>query len=178
MERGKSKGFANSIGDWMNATATDAVVAGSTNAIEVSSERSESSRPSFRPCHARSPYDSLEWRELSDDDARQSGTARRCSTRIDTMPMQFPRVAHKAERQRASRCLHRSNVADFDVPFASRSRSNSIARHYSVTRHSLQARQVAASRPTHSTLVTSRFCGRPADSTVAFGTFAALAVLT
>jgi hypothetical protein len=42
MERGKSKGFANSIGDWMNATATDAVVAGSTNAIEVSSERSES----------------------------------------------------------------------------------------------------------------------------------------
>jgi len=42
MERGKSKGFTNSIGE---VIATDGAVkmdAGSTNAIEVNSERSES----------------------------------------------------------------------------------------------------------------------------------------
>jgi hypothetical protein len=42
MERGKSKGFANSIGDLMNATVAAAMGGGSTKAIEVSSERSES----------------------------------------------------------------------------------------------------------------------------------------
>jgi hypothetical protein len=42
MERGKSKGFANSIGDWMNFAAADIAGGGSTKAIEVTKERSES----------------------------------------------------------------------------------------------------------------------------------------
>lgn len=42
MERGKSKGFANSIGDLIAADAATATDGGSTKAIEVTSERSES----------------------------------------------------------------------------------------------------------------------------------------
>ena len=42
MERGKSKGFANSIGDLIAADAATATHEGSTKAIEVTSERSES----------------------------------------------------------------------------------------------------------------------------------------
>ena len=42
MERGKSKGFANSIGDFIAADAATAAGGGSTKAIEVTSERSES----------------------------------------------------------------------------------------------------------------------------------------
>jgi hypothetical protein len=42
MERGKSKGFANSIGDFIAADAATAAGGGRTKAIEVSSERSES----------------------------------------------------------------------------------------------------------------------------------------
>ncbi|HUC54113.1 MAG TPA: hypothetical protein VMR90_08705 [Candidatus Cybelea sp.] len=42
MERGKSKGFANSIGDLTDATVAVVEGEGSTNAIEVTSERSES----------------------------------------------------------------------------------------------------------------------------------------
>ena len=42
MERGKSKGFANSIGDLIAADAATATDGGSTKAIEVTSERSVS----------------------------------------------------------------------------------------------------------------------------------------
>ncbi len=42
MERGRSKGFANSIGDSIAAAAAMATDGGSTKAIEVTSERSES----------------------------------------------------------------------------------------------------------------------------------------
>jgi len=42
MERGKSKGFANSIGDLIAVAAATATEGGSTKAIEVTSERSES----------------------------------------------------------------------------------------------------------------------------------------
>jgi hypothetical protein len=42
MERGKPKGFANSIGDLIAADAATATDGGSTKAIEVTSERSES----------------------------------------------------------------------------------------------------------------------------------------
>ncbi len=42
MERGKSKGFANSIGDLIAVDAATATDGGSTKAIEVTSERSES----------------------------------------------------------------------------------------------------------------------------------------
>jgi len=42
MERRKSKGFANSIGDLIAAPAVAATAGGSTKAIEVTSERSES----------------------------------------------------------------------------------------------------------------------------------------
>jgi hypothetical protein len=42
MEHGKSKGFANSIDDSIAADAATATDGGSTKAIEVTSERSES----------------------------------------------------------------------------------------------------------------------------------------
>src|SRR6266403_5649876 len=42
MERGESKGFANTIGDLIAADAATATDGGSTKAIEVTSERSES----------------------------------------------------------------------------------------------------------------------------------------
>jgi hypothetical protein len=42
MKRRKSRGFANSIGDWMNTTVAAASAGGSTKAIEVSKDRSES----------------------------------------------------------------------------------------------------------------------------------------
>jgi hypothetical protein len=42
MERGKSNGLANSMGDLIAADAATATDVGSTNAIEVISERSES----------------------------------------------------------------------------------------------------------------------------------------
>jgi len=42
MEHGKSKGFANSIGDSIAADAATATHGGSTKAIEETSERSES----------------------------------------------------------------------------------------------------------------------------------------
>jgi len=42
MERGKSKGFANSIGELIVVDRAADTPVGSTNAIEVSSERSES----------------------------------------------------------------------------------------------------------------------------------------
>ena len=42
MERRKSKGFANSIGDLITADAATATVGGRTKAIEVTSEWSES----------------------------------------------------------------------------------------------------------------------------------------
>lgn len=42
MERGKSKGFANSIGDLIAIGADASTDGGSTKAIEVSNERSES----------------------------------------------------------------------------------------------------------------------------------------
>jgi len=42
MERGKSKGLANSIGDLIAADAATPTGGGSTKAIEVISERSES----------------------------------------------------------------------------------------------------------------------------------------
>jgi hypothetical protein len=42
MERGKSKGFANSIGDSIAAAAAAATDWGSTKTIEAASERSES----------------------------------------------------------------------------------------------------------------------------------------
>jgi hypothetical protein len=41
-ERGKSNGFANSIGDLMAVTVAAAMGGGSTKATEVSNERSES----------------------------------------------------------------------------------------------------------------------------------------
>ena len=42
MERGKSKGFDNSMGEVMVTDDAAAIDAGSTKAIEVNSERSES----------------------------------------------------------------------------------------------------------------------------------------
>jgi len=42
MERGKSKGFANSTGDLIAAKAATVTEGGNTKAIEVTSERSES----------------------------------------------------------------------------------------------------------------------------------------
>ncbi len=42
MERGKSKGFADTIGDSIAAGAATATDGGSTKAIEAASERSES----------------------------------------------------------------------------------------------------------------------------------------
>jgi len=42
MERGKSKGFANSIGDLIAADEASTTDGGSTKAIEVTIERSES----------------------------------------------------------------------------------------------------------------------------------------
>jgi hypothetical protein len=42
MKRGKSKGFANSIGELMAATVAVATGGGNKKAIEVSNERSES----------------------------------------------------------------------------------------------------------------------------------------
>ena len=42
MERGKSKGFAKSIGDLIATAAAAAMDEGSTKAIEAASERSES----------------------------------------------------------------------------------------------------------------------------------------
>jgi hypothetical protein len=42
MERGKPKGFANSIGDLIAADAATATGGGSTKAIDVTTERSES----------------------------------------------------------------------------------------------------------------------------------------
>ncbi|OLB91297.1 MAG: hypothetical protein AUI02_09820 [Acidobacteria bacterium 13_2_20CM_2_57_12] len=42
MERGKSKGFANSIGELIVVDRAADTPVGSTNAIEVSNERSES----------------------------------------------------------------------------------------------------------------------------------------
>jgi hypothetical protein len=42
MERGKSKGFANAIGDVTAADGATATDCGSTKAIEATSERSES----------------------------------------------------------------------------------------------------------------------------------------
>ncbi len=42
MERGKSKGFANSTGDWIAGAGAAATDGGSTKAIGVSSELSES----------------------------------------------------------------------------------------------------------------------------------------
>jgi hypothetical protein len=42
MERGKSKDFVNSIGDFMNVTAAAIAGGGSTKAIGLTKERSES----------------------------------------------------------------------------------------------------------------------------------------
>ena len=42
MERGKSSGFVNSIGEWMVAMVAAATGGGNTKAIEVNNERSES----------------------------------------------------------------------------------------------------------------------------------------
>jgi len=50
MERGKSKGLANSMGDLIAVDAATATDGGSTKAIEVTSERSD-------PTAARMPRD-------------------------------------------------------------------------------------------------------------------------
>src|SRR6266404_1975071 len=98
------------------------------------------STPSFRACHVRNPYVSQGQQEFFGDDAPRSGIDQKYSKKLGTRTTRLPPRAHKAKRQRASKCSRRLNASACDVviPFRNPIRNQS-RKYYGVKRHSLQA---------------------------------------